>query len=308
MTDSQENSLSRYEAVDLIFGNNEEVYNHTDAFVAYVTEFKGNITEIHTVAGEQGEIRTGAAVDKSVVRDNLENATIKVKNGVRALGVFTGNNRLRDSASYADSELKSFRDNVLADHAGNIHKIASGVAAQLEPYFVTAADIQAVSTFQKQFLDLIATPRYETVLTKDATRTLKVLFRETDTLLREKIDPTILIFKPAYPEFVNNYFDARIIVDLGRRKTGGSTATVTGTVKHFETEEVLAGATVVVAETGQTALSDATGKFTLIIATPGNYQLRVEKAGFRTYTEDTMVIEAGFEYTIDFELEPEEVQ
>jgi len=304
MTDLEENKLSGYESVAVVFDNNTEIYSHTEAFVPYVEQLNGNIDKIHEVAGIQGQIRTGTTAEKAALRTSLTDATIKVKNGVKALGVFTDNNKLKDSVSFTDSELKTSRDNVIADKAGIIYKVASGVIPQLEPYFVTEADVLAIHTLQKQYLDAIATPRYETLLSKDATRKLKALFGETDTLLREKIDETILIFQPANPDFVNNYFDARIIVDLGRRKSGTTTAIVKGTVKHFETGAPVVGATVRVVETGQAATTDADGKFTFIILNTGDYKFQVEKEGFSTYTEDTVRVEVGYEINFDFELEP----
>jgi hypothetical protein len=306
MTDSQEDKLSGYQTVDEVFENNETVFEHTPPFLGMVTNFRTNKAGILGLAQEQGMIRTGAAAEKATVRANLEEATIKVKNGVKALGIFTENKKLRDSVNFTDSDLKVCRDNDLAKNAGIIHKIADGVSGQLADCLVTVADILAVSTLRTQFLGIISDPRYGTILGKDATRSLKRLFRDTDILLREKIDETILIYKATKPNFVSNYFDARIIVKTGRRKAGSTNVTFTGTVKDFETEEPIAGATVIVAETGQTAVTDAEGRFTIVIEKAGNYSLSVEKEGYKTYKEDTVKTETGFEYTFDFELEAEE--
>jgi hypothetical protein len=306
MTDSQENKVSGYQTVDVVLENNEGVFGTHLPFMGLVTIFRGNLGKILALGQEQGQIRTGAAAEKATIRTSLEEATMKVRNGVRALGIGTQNKKLRDSVNINDSELKGCRDNDMAKYAGMIHKIADGVKTQLGDYLVTAEDIAAVSNLQKQYLAVISDPRYGIILTKDATRNLKRIFRDTDILLREKMDEMILIFKPGNANFVSNYFDARIIVNLGRRKTGSNKITFKGTVKDFETEQAIAGVTVMVIETGQTAVTDAEGRFEIVVEKAGNYNLRVEKDGYKPYTEDTLNAEEGFEYTLDFEIEAEE--
>ncbi len=306
MNDIQENKLSMYQAAKIVFGNNTAVFDQIVEFNGYVSLFNENINNIIGIGQEQELIRTGTAAGKKELHDDLIQATIKVKNGIRAYAIFNKDKKMQNSVSYTDSELKTCRDNILAERAGIIHSIASGIATQLETLKITAEDIAAVNTLRKAYTDTIAAPRVETVTSKGMTQKLKVLFRETDTLLRENIDESILIFKPGNPEFVQNYFDARIIVDLGRRKTGTNKAVISGTITHFETEQPIDKALVRLLENGLTFTTGADGKFSFTLDKAGSYTIQVEKDGFRTYKEDTISIETGNELILDIELEPVE--
>lgn len=303
MNNSQENKLSSGHASEIILDSNAEVYREDVDFSNDVTAVKANLVQIQEIAIEQAYTSTGTTKDKAEVATNLINAVIPVKNALRNVAIYANNHKLEDDVNYPDSTFTKVPDTELATIAGKIHQLAVPNAVALGKYKITAPMIAAVNTLRLSYVASIGKPRVDIILRKDATRQLKQLFRQTDTILH-RMDKTILVFKPTNPTFVANYFDARIIVDLGRRHTGSSTITVRGTVIHFETEAPLAGATITVIETGQTVVTDAQGNFILTIQAAGNYSFRVEKEGFTTYTEDPASLEPGFEYTFDFDLEP----
>ena len=48
---------------------------------------------------------------------------------------------------------------------------------------------------------------------KTATANLTALFKETDDILKNQMDKLIELYRADHPDFVNTYFETRIIVD-----------------------------------------------------------------------------------------------
>jgi hypothetical protein len=307
MTDIQENKLSMYEALKIIFGNFSTVYETFNDFKAYVTLFLANIEDIHGLRAVQERDNKGVALNKDNIAMSLSDIATKVKNAAVAHAIFTKDLKLREKVDYTDTELKNCRDNILADRAKVIYDAALPLKAHLTKLNITEADITAVDTIRLQYLSVIAEPRVAIVETKSATASLARKFRETDKLLRNEIDPTIRIFENTNFDFVDQYKNGRIIVDLGKRSTGNRTAVISGTVRHFETLVVLPGALVRILETGQSVTVGADGTFSFTFSQSGVYTLQVELAGYHTYTEDGISIQTGNQLNLDIELEPVEV-
>jgi hypothetical protein len=308
MTDLQINKYNAYEALKIIFGDNEDVYSHFEEFVVLVTLLFTNMTAIQAAAALQEADRSGTAGQKQQTRAGLVDAMMKVGHAVTANAAIKGDIKTLALADYTKSDLEKCQGLQLLERATVVNNAAAGIpVAMYEKLHITAADITAVTTLRKQFNDELAAPRAETVIRKGSTYKLRMLFRETDNLLHDKIDRIIPIYKSANPDFVKNYFDARIIVNLGKRKTGSKVITITGQVIDFETELPVAGAVITVLETGQTAITDANGNFTITIDKAGDYRLQVQKENYTIHTEDPARMEPGFEYNFNFELEPMEV-
>jgi hypothetical protein len=304
MTDIQENKLSAYQALKIIFGNFAAVFENFADFKAYVTLFLANIDDILNLSALQERDNKGVALNKDSVANSLIEIAKKVRSAAVAHAIFTNDLKLRDKIDYTDSELNNCRDNILADRAKVIYDIALPLKTHLTRLNITEADITAVNTVRLQYLGVIAEPRAAIVETKSATASLARKFRETDKLLRNEIDPTIRIFENTNFDFFEQYKNARIIVDLGRRKTGNKTAIISGTIRHSETLALLPGALVRILETGQSVTVGADGVFSFTFSQSGVYTLQVELAGYHTYTEDGISIQVGNQLNLDIELEP----
>lgn len=126
-----------------------------------------------------------------------------------------------------------------------------------------------------------------------------------DELLKEKLDRLILLFKSEYPDFVQQYFNARIIIDLGHRSSNNKTI-ITGLVTGFQDEQPIDAVHVWIVETGQSFNTGTDGHFEFTLEKPGEYVVKAQKEGYKTFTSDQVKIEEGHEITIDIDLEPVE--
>jgi hypothetical protein len=303
MTDIQVNKLSMFQALKIILGNFAAVYENFADFKAYVTLFLANIDDILNLSALQERDNKGVALNKDSVAASLSEIAKKVRSAALAHAVFTKDLKLRETIDFPDSDLNNVSGKILGDRAKIIYDTALPLKTHLTRLNITEADITALNTIRLQYLGVIAEPRVAIVETKTVTASIARKFRETDNLLRNEIDPTIRIFEYTNFDFFEQYKNGRIIVDLGRRKSGNRTAIISGTIRHFETLALLPGALVRILETGQSATTGADGAFSFTFSQSGVYTLQVELAGYRTYTEDGISIQAGNQLNLDIELE-----
>jgi hypothetical protein len=306
MTDRQENKLSAYEAIEKILNKdtNRAIWTPVAQFGGLVTQFETSITDIHSLAAMQSNIITGIATFKANLRGNLINAMIKVINGVAAYAIFSDDTELLESVGYNYSDLRNSRDNALAETATTVYGIAYPIRSSLTGYLVTEADITLIETLKIQFLDNLAEPRAAKVEIKGVTHDLKLKFTEADALLRDKMDRTILIFKPSHPDFVENYIDARSIIDLGVRHTGKQSGRITGTVLQAGTLIPLQNASVEVVGTMRTTKTDVNGYFSLIFYTNATRIIRVTLENHGIYTSNSLQINPGDVINLNIQLQP----
>ena len=304
MTDIQENKISMYLGVRIIFNSFTGVFESVVEFKDSVGLFNTSLDDILAVQAIQELDRTGITISKSNLADNLIASSIKVRNAVSAHGSLNNNPELVKNVSFTDSELKHSRDVELYQRSGIIHDTAATIIARLEPFGVIAADLAELQTLRSGYLGIIGEPRIATVVRASATKLLVTKFRTTDKILRNTLDMAVRGFGTVSPDFVSQYKGARIIVDLGHRSTGSNNAVLEGIIRHFETLALLPGAVVTVVETGQSVTVGADAKFRFVLDKGGIYTLSVELAGYQTYTEDGISMQPGNELNLEIELEP----
>ena len=303
MTGPQENALSAYEAVDLCLSGeaNQPIWSDLPPFVDLVTQFRTCKSQIYEIAISQNHITTGAAKDKAEARTLLEEAIIKVINAVVAYAISIGDSNLEETISYSIREIRIARDTVLVDIAGNVYNIAYPLRDHLPTFYVTEADIVLVQTLADAYKQQIAVPRQERVLIKGFTSDLKQKFTEINDLLDNKIDKMILVFRPDHPNFVQNYFDSREIIDLGIRHIG-QVGRLSGTVYKAGTQIPLANALIKVVGKNRWTKSDINGNYTLIFRKKITFTIEITLEGYQTYSSTEITITPAQKKDLNFEL------
>jgi len=291
-----------YEGTEVVLMDDvhRPIWSPVVKFAALVPQFQNLITDIHTLAMEQAEIITGYSAEKIETRAKLIGATMKVVHGVRTLAIFTNDTVLEESVNYTYSDLRNSRDNVLTDISGNVYDIAQPLTAGLGDYLVTEADIELVSSLRTEFLNLIGQPRAAKVSSKNATEVLKQKFEETDVLLKEMMDKTIMIFKPGNPRFVDKYFDARAIEDRGVRHTGQKEGKIWGTVRDSATQEPIAKALVRIVGTKRHIYTDVEGRYTFKFRKKGTPKIEASKDEYQKVTQGPVETGPDMEVRLDF--------
>lgn len=306
MNDHQEEKVSMGLGAQIVLRNFNTVYDRIPEFVTLVGAYDDSIDDILSVQVIQELNRSGVTISKANLADSVINTSITFRNAIVSYAELKNDIDLIKNVSYTDSVLKHSRDVELFQRSRVIYNAATPIIAQLQPYGILPADLTAFQTDRLAYLAIIGEPRIATVVRASATKLLVTKFRIFSKLLH-RLDNAVPGFIKVNPDFVSQYKGARIIVNTGRRKSGSKNIVLTGTIRHFETLALMPGATVTIVETGQTLVVGSDAFFKFILTEPGIYTLRVDLAGFQTYTEDGISMESGNELNIDIELEPLEV-
>lgn len=218
MNQVQENKMSMAYAVAQVLDENAAIWNGVPAMVNAHSEFKANISATEMAVSKQVADITGHAMDKAAAEDSMIAKTLSVAGGVMAMATVNGDNGLAEAMNLSPSELRRYRDSVVAQRCMGVHDAATTNAAALVDYGVAAADITDLKTRIDKYVSLIAQPRTKITARKGATAEIGALIRDTMKLLNNRMDRLMQQFAFSNKEFHKHYFDARIIIDQHGQK------------------------------------------------------------------------------------------
>jgi hypothetical protein len=114
---------------------------------------------------------------------------------------------------FTERDLNKLRDTTLLGRCQMVYDAAFPLRELLGRVYLTVEDVEAVGRLRQEFLDVVAEPRREIITRVAATQDLKLKIKETDRLLKNRIDKVVGGFKIRGAEYVEWYFKARMIVD-----------------------------------------------------------------------------------------------
>jgi hypothetical protein len=212
--------MSMAYAVIKVLDNNTVTWNGIPAMVQAHTEFKANLTALELAVSRQVADITGHTKDKAAAEEKMIAKTLSVAGAVMALATVNGDNGLAEAMNLSPSELRRYRDSVVAQRCMGVHDAATTNAAALVAYGIAAADITELKALIDAYVALIAQPRNMITARKGATAEIGALIRDTMKLLNKRLDRLMQQFAFSHKEFYTHYFDARIIVDQHGQKDG----------------------------------------------------------------------------------------
>jgi hypothetical protein len=294
MTDSQENKFNSFEASDFFLNHEtiKPIWQGDADFAALVAQLHTLVGEIHNLHALQIEDNTGVTIVKAEVRKQLIDAVLKVIYAVDAHAIFTNDPELQASVSFTMTDLFMMRDNALADTALTIYNIAWPIRVALAARRLTEAGITLVSTLREQYLGLIPERRFTVAKSKSATKDIREKLEQAGDLLTNKIDRTIMMFQAEFPDFIDQYFITREIINLGVRH-GRKSASVYGTVCIAGTQIPLPSVTITQPGTDRKVITGASGKYKLRYQKPLMLTLLFHLEGYTDQTIGPFPLELG---------------
>lgn len=211
-----------YAAIQVL-DKNTLIWNGVPAMVQAHTEFKANLSALEGAVAKQVADITGHAKDKAAAEEKMIAKTLAVAGSVMAFATVNEDNGLAESMDISPSELRRYRDSVVAQRCQTVYDAANANIAALADFGVLPADTATLQGLINAYVALIAQPRNMITARKGATAEIGTLVRDTMKLLNRRIDRLMIQFKYSHPEFVSQYFDARIIIDQHGQKDSDAT-------------------------------------------------------------------------------------
>ncbi|MDR3244813.1 MAG: hypothetical protein LBT50_00085 [Prevotellaceae bacterium] len=218
MNDRQESKFRMFRTVSEICHNNEQTYAGMPAFVNAVILLDNGINAISLGAQQQSRtVSGGVSEEKSRAGETLALESLKTANALYVYAIDTNNKTLQTNVSLNKSMFYNGHDEASLVLAKNIAAEAHSHAAELLGYGVNAAAIATLDSAVAAFESLIVKPQTTIDERKVYTGNIKQLFAETDSVIYDRLDKLITLFKTSDPDFYALYKNARNIIDTARR-------------------------------------------------------------------------------------------
>src|ERR1051325_6905655 len=191
---------------------------HSDAWKDHVAYGEGvdALTETLGAIDWQSQVaqgNPGASDLKEQTRATLNKCASEVIGAVRAYAAKNADPELAAKADYSDSEVTAGKANEVVARCKAIHAAATQNVDALGKYGITNAKL---ATFKKSidaFNKLKSAPRQGRATKSAAAQLLPQLVRSAVAILRDQLDGLMIQFKEASPNFYEEYFAARTVVD-----------------------------------------------------------------------------------------------
>ena len=248
------------------FNNLKNMFSSVQAIILYYiavwtgyVPFETSNAKFNTVVGKiedneeiQKILTKGWTVAKRTKKRNMAKKAMEICRKIRAFASSKKDSALFGRMQITYSKIYYGTANVALAYANNILTEANAMTpAERTTYDISDGDITALTDLISEFDTAASTPRDRIVIRKAATEKLPLLFKEGSELLTDELDNLMSNYKESEPEFYEQYFNARIIVNQIRHTAIEGNVTdlegadlkkvkVTMTGKDKVTEEVVA--------------------------------------------------------------------
>ncbi len=317
MNDYQENIFSMCLRVEARLDNNLTIVNTLAALATARTAFKTRIANIRATDLIATTPTTGVTQDKTAIRQTVVTACIQQSSALCAFATNNGNNTLYDEVYKSESDIGRLRDDQLPIYATLIAQRQTDNLAGLADYGVTAASITAFENLIALYTAASPTPRSAINTRKTAKANVKDQIKDISDFLKKVMDKLVLTFNTAEPDFVQQYFNDRNILDEGSGSGEGPSVPPTSIVLHGKVTDSVTGSPIPNAQVN-VLLPQEPGPITTFTNPTGDYFLQFDdlvigqQADFTVsavmsgYSNGNSVIHVtvGNAYTVNFALVP----
>jgi hypothetical protein len=218
MTQKQENALSTWAATDAVLAKYEPVWSALPGFAANVASFRRERQLLDPDAARQQQGTTGIGSGKRATKEELAAAATQMAGNIHVWADNHNHIELAERVDYAEKELSRQRDNVLPVTAANILKLGKEYRkdTNLDTYGVNDASIKELEDLLGRYDGKNASTRVAKSEQKTATVNVAQHIAAGNHYL-ELLDKLIGNFLKGNPDFVSDYHNARILIDLGSR-------------------------------------------------------------------------------------------
>lgn len=214
MNKSQINKKEMYDTVLSFLDYNATLWASISKVGEFKNQFHGVVVQINNAQYAQQQSQVYLGKNKTQLKSVVAEKADILNDSLEAMALVTGNAKLETQMAATYSDLFRMRN---ADFVPAIKAIIDATENYMEvlsaEYGVTAEQVEGLKTDYNEFLSIYGLPRAYRVASTQATKDLELLFDEANTILENKLDKVMSIFKRRDPGFYNGYLAARVIVD-----------------------------------------------------------------------------------------------
>jgi hypothetical protein len=217
MTKREIGKYNSYAQIASTLESHASVYTDHVQFKRGATDFTSALDRLDELSTKQSARPGGFSADKSQALHVLGDLAFRIASAIAACGHDAGNGDLAGRVAYSRSNITRGPEAAVIARCRSIHTTGTEYAEQVAEYGVTTADLTNLKKKIDAFQALQPNPRRARAGVSSATKELKKVIKEADTLLANKLDKLIVQFKDSESDFYNEYVSARkLVITAGR--------------------------------------------------------------------------------------------
>ncbi len=216
------NQIKMYDQVARVCASYTSVWDSVPAFVEAHTEFTEKLAELKNYNVLQISATNGVVAQKRLILKSTISAALITSKALSALALKTGDAELLARSIYSNTEW--FRGNALLRSARFARLLEDAIehSTELQDYGIDAAFMAELENRITAYNEVVVDPRKAVIDRKRATSAINRLSSEINTLLSNHMDRILAVFTESAPSFAEDYFNARIVVELKGKRRGTS--------------------------------------------------------------------------------------
>ena len=279
MTKTQIDQYDMLLTVENHFDDNATLWNTNVPLTASKTLLSSKIDTIAEQVAIQLLNPIGTTIDKTALRNDLQNKGLALSAAVSAYAATTGKNDLYYRVNLNKTDFERYREAELLGVITNLHREATTELANLAPYGITALTLTVLLAANTAFGTVMKNPNQAIAKRKTATDAIADLLPETIIILETRIDNLMVGLAATQPQFAEIYTAVRAL-----NSSPTNPLSVTITTLNAVTNQPIANANLEVVGEGITRISTQRGYNTIQNLIPGPHQIKVTHPNYTTQT------------------------
>jgi hypothetical protein len=278
MLKKQEDKLGMY---DSVLSHHRQQSKSTEAYPALqnaYTVLDTLVADIRKTAQLYQMARKGQGTFKNENKTEMAASSSRVAGAIFAWATDNKNTLLQEKVRFNQTEMLSMRDETLVNTAEMLYALANENQSVLADYGLGKEAIEAYKQVLENYRAAVPAPRNAVAMRRAYREKLRGLFKEADSILKNKIGNLALPLKKSHPE----YWDAL----KANRRIVGSAVSSTGlriVVKAEATGQPIEGANIQVDQLKLEAHTDKNGELVAKPVPLGSYTATVKATGYQLH-------------------------
>ena len=196
---------------------NEVEWAGIPKLVSAINEFETAMNELNELVSEHSVKTVGIASTKALKLEQLFIALEDVHNSFKVLAIELQDPTMKIRNNFPQTTLRRMSGVALKIHISRVAEDLAEYGAFFEPYGLDSTRLSEIQQLIDECKVIISSPRIAIVQRKNLTDSVLIKSKEIDGILKERIDTMIRLLKRNSPDFFNQYFAARIVINRGVR-------------------------------------------------------------------------------------------
>jgi hypothetical protein len=215
LTINQKNHLAMLLAVIALCDIRTAITAVIAAFAGTLEELRALTETIIDTAKQKSSVTVGTVNAKDKAEDTLLDVLMQVAGALLAYASKNKLTAVKDLVNVKRWWLAALPDVELQVKAASIAELAVKYATEIAAFGATAAKVAALQTAVAEYKKAVASVNTGKSVRSGSVQSLKNLFLEADTLLKEQLDKMVDNLQSSQPIFYTEYQAARVIHDVG---------------------------------------------------------------------------------------------